>query len=414
MKKFLVFICFMLFWHAMFTQSLLDIYKKGVVKLTPDTEYAKGNNWDKVFVSYYDTLYNTPMGDRKSIVLTPTGSVVVSHRYRNFYSLFDENGKFVKEFGVKDKSGKQVKEPEAIQGVINNTFFTGLDKMGKMNCFDLDGNYIKTLTLNYMAKEIIPLSNNKIALVGWAIWKEKERDFVAIIDFETNKEKIIWDHFTPNNDGSVIITRNDKEDVVNFRLMPQNSDAQFYPPKIAFVKDRLIVALPHSGEIMIYDINGNLKSKDKLTWAQKYLSVAEQKEIYQKSIDKFDAEDKKRMMSHGITEKVIDECFESMKENLNKISVPKLLPLFSNIIQDSDGNLLFFEMPAEEGGNKLNVWVYENGGKFVCQSRFVCDDYNLVISPSKMVFHKGYIYSLQTLKNSTGNPLRLVRFKVGN
>ena len=212
MKKFLVFICFMLFWHAMFTQSLLDIYKKGVVKLTPDTEYAKGNNWDKVFVSYYDTLYNTPMGDRKSIVLTPTGSVVVSHRYRNFYSLFDENGKFVKEFGVKDKSGKQVKEPEAIQGVINNTFFTGLDKMGKMNCFDLDGNYIKTLTLNYMAKEIIPLSNNKIALVGWAIWKEKERDFVAIIDFETNKEKIIWDHFTPNNDGSVIITRNDNGD----------------------------------------------------------------------------------------------------------------------------------------------------------------------------------------------------------
>jgi hypothetical protein len=71
-------------------------------------------------------------------------------------------------------------------------------------------------------------------------------------------------------------------------------------------------------------------------------------------------------------------------------------------------------MAETEGGNKFNVWVYQNGGKFVCQSSFVCNDYDLVISPSKMVFHKGYIYALQTLKNAKGNPLRLVRFKVGN
>jgi len=404
----------MLFLHGMIAQSLLDVYKKGVVKLTPDTEYAQGNNWEKVFVSYYDTLYNAPMGDRKSIVVTPKGSVVVSNRYRNFYSLFDEKGKFVKEFGIKDKSGKQIKEPEAIEGVINNTFYTGLDKMGKMYCFDFDGNYVNTLTLNYMAKEIIPLTNNKIALVGWVLWKEKTRDFVAIVDFETNEQKIIWDHFTPNNDGSFIVSKNDKGEVSNVRTTQPNSDVPFLSPKIAFVKDRLIVALPHNGEIMTYDMNGNLKSKDKLALEQKYLSVAEQKEMHRKSIEKFDAEDRKRMMSHGISEKIIDEWIAEMKSNTNKISAPKPLPMFSNIIKDSDGNLLFFEMPEEEGANKFNVWVYENGGKFVCQSSFVCDDYDLVISPSKMVFHNGYIYAIQTLKNAKGNPLRLVRFKVGN
>ena len=103
-----------------------------------------------------------------------------------------------------------------------------------------------------------------------------------------------------------------------------------------------------------------------------------------------------------------------MEADLEKIKTPLSIPVFSNVIKDSDGNLLFFEIPKEDGANKFNVWVFQNGGKFVCQSSFVCDDYDLSITPSKMVFHNGYIYALQLLKNTKGNPLRLVRFKVGN
>jgi len=56
--------------------------------------------------------------------------------------------------------------------------------------------------------------------------------------------------------------------------------------------------------------------------------------------------------------------------------------------------------------------IMQDGGKFACQSSFVCDEYELMINPSKMVFHNGMVYGLQKLKNSTGIPLRLVRFKV--
>ena len=105
---------------------------------------------------------------------------------------------------------------------------------------------------------------------------------------------------------------------------------------------------------------------------------------------------------------------KQMNEDLNRITTPIPMPVFSNIIKDSDGNLLFFEMPQSEGANKFNVWVYQNGGRFVCQSSFECDDYDLSITPSKMVIYKGYIYALQTLKKADGNPLRLVRFKVSN
>lgn len=103
-----------------------------------------------------------------------------------------------------------------------------------------------------------------------------------------------------------------------------------------------------------------------------------------------------------------------MELDLTRITEPIAMPSFSTILKDSDGNLLFFEYPKEENSNKFNVWIYENGSKFVCQSSLVSDEYNLVINPSKMVFSNGYIYELQLIKKATGVPLRLVRFKVTN
>ena len=86
-------------------QKLIDVYKKGTVKLVPDTEYGQGNNWDNVFKTYYDTIYSTAMGDRKSLILMPDGSAIVNHRYRNYYSKFSPTGKFEKEFCIISSKG---------------------------------------------------------------------------------------------------------------------------------------------------------------------------------------------------------------------------------------------------------------------------------------------------------------------
>ena len=88
MKKLAFSIILAIFAVSVSAQKLLDLYKKGPVKLVPDTEYGQGNNWNKVFISYYDTLYGKPMGNRKSLIVLPNGSVVVNHEYRNYYSKF--------------------------------------------------------------------------------------------------------------------------------------------------------------------------------------------------------------------------------------------------------------------------------------------------------------------------------------
>lgn len=403
------------------SQKLIDVYKKGTVKLVPDTEYSMGNNWDNVFKTYYDTIYNTPMGYRKSLKIMPDGSVIVNNTYRNFYTKFSPDGKFEKEFGITNSNGDQFKKINAIEGIINsNTFFTGLDNMGNMICFDFNGKYKKTLKLNYMTRQMIPLPNNKIAVVGWVLWTNKIREFVSIVDFETNEEKVIWEFFTgtselPKDRNLFNYTYKFKKGgMIGCTTMPfSKSTGMSLPPNVECTANKLIVAIPTTGEILVYDLEGKLISKDKIGWAKNNISVDEQKEIQQKAIEKY-----KNSISENLwgpsdeMKEARESMIKEMEIDLTKISEPIPMPAFSTLIKDSDGNLLFFEYPKEENANKFNLWVYENGGKFVCQSSFVCDEYKLAINPSKMVFSNGYIYGLQLIKKTTGVPLRLVRFKV--
>lgn len=406
------------------SQNLIDIYKKGPVKLIPDTEYAQNNNWNQVFETYYDTIYNRPMGNRKSLKLLPDGSVVVNHQYRNYYSKFSADGKFVKEFGIKNSKGRKFKRIDPIEGVINNNLFTKLDNMGNMLCCDFDGNYIKTLKLDYMAKQMIPISDTKIVVAGWVIWKDQFRDFVSIVDYETNEENVIWEHFTDRcalGEHCSLFNYSyafKERGAFSINTMPLSKNTGMTEhPRIAFSGKELIVAIPNSGEVLVYDLDGNFKSKDKIDWARNYISVQEQKDIQMKAIDRYKGMKNPNFanwVSPEENKKALRKVVQEMADDLNKISKPIPVPVFSNIIKDSDGNLLFFEFPKEVNANKFNVWIYKEDGKFISQSSFVCDDYDLQITPSKMVFRDGYIYALQTLKKASGVPLRLVRFKLTN
>ena len=104
------------------------------------------------------------------------------------------------------------------------------------------------------------------------------------------------------------------------------------------------------------------------------------------------------------SKQALETVVKEMEADLNKISKPIPIPTFSTIIKDSDGNILFFEYPKEENANLFNVWIYEDGGKFICKSSFVCNDYELQIMPSKMVLHDGYLYALQLRKDAAGVP----------
>jgi hypothetical protein len=92
------------------------------------------------------------------------------------------------------------------------------------------------------------------------------------------------------------------------------------------------------------------------------------------------------------------------------------LPYFSNIIVDDEGNLLVFEFTSrdEKQSNIFNVIAYDNTGKKLARTSFICDDFDLSFSESTFVISKGYVYAVAKLKNFKGMPLRLVKFKISN
>lgn len=419
MKKYIIILAITVIHLPLSSQDLMSKYKTGTVKLVPDREYAQDNDWGTVFRSYYDTLHNRPMGMRKSLVLLPDGSLIVNHAYKDYRTKFSPTGKFEKEFSI-EKAGHKT-----VMGVINNnTLFTALDNMGKMTCSDFNGKYKKTLTLNYMAKDIIALDNGKFAVVGWVIWSEKFRTFISIVDYETNKEKVIWEHFEDretSNDGKRLKNRPPfnysiklKEGgMISCTTMPYSKQTGTgIPPQITTIKNDLIVAIPNTGEILVYDLEGNLKSKSAINWNNNTISVDEQKAIQQKAIDAYKSYIEKGDKRVRNNLEAYNNMISEMEEDLRKIDRPISKPSFSNIIKDSDGNVLFFEIPEEKDENVFHVWVYNQVEQFATKCTFICDDYDLNISSSKMVFKDGYIYGLQTLKEVDGNPLRLVRFKL--
>ncbi len=413
MKKTLFIIIATLFSTMLFSQDLLSKYKSGTVKLVPDDTYAQGNDWNTIFRSFHDSItvsrHTVYVGNRQSLIVLPDGSVIVNHAYQRYHTKFSPNGKFEKEFEIERAGNK------AIDGCINgNILFTGLDNMGKMVCSDLEGNYIKTLTLDYMSKGEIVLSNGNIAILGNAIWKKKQRKFVAIVDYETNEGKIIWDKFTDNLDPKdketyeYSIIEKDGKKWTRWRTANLFNPVKSFHPQIATVDDQLFIALPNTGEVLIYSLDGTFVSKKHINWVAGTMSIEEQKAYHNRILEKM-----KQERANVVENKErYDQLVSKYEANINNINTPLPKPAFSNVIKDSDGNILFFEIPEERGANIFHVWVYNKNGEFDGKCTFVCDDYELNIRNSKMVFHNGYIYGLQCLKESDDVPLRLVRFKL--
>jgi len=424
MKKLLVILIFVLVVVSAYSQNLLDIYKSGKVTLVPDTEYAKDVDWDRALESWTDTMVGRWVGDRKSLLVAPDGSAIVSHHFRDFYTVFSPRGDFENELQVKNEQGRTFRSLPHMHGVLDgNIYYSGLDNMGIMLCFDKDGNLKKTLHLDYMARQIIPLPGRKLALVGWVLWSDKVREFVAIVDYETNEENIIWDHFNTRGFGPSThrnmfnYSYKFKEGgMISATTMPfVKALGMSHPPIIANVGDKLIVTIPETGEIRIYDLDGKLLSKQTIDWAKNYVSVEEQKEIQRKAIERYRNIREPRFFEWASAQEnraARDYFVQEMEKDLNAINKPIPMPVFSTLIQDSDDNLLFFEFPKEEGANKFNVWVYQDGGQFVAQSSFYVEGYDLEIKNSKMAFHDGYLYALVKKKGAEGVPLRVVRFEL--
>ena len=372
-----------------------------VITLVPDEAYGQGNDWDKIFDTYYDTLDSRPYGLRKQLVVFDDGSAIVSHATKNKYSLFDSNGKFLKDITLyfADK-GKKPRNLQPVEGKLGSLYFTRANNTGDIYLFDDKGLITKELKIKYQALEMLALDNHHIAINGGTSWTSKWRHFVSILDTKTGKEEILCDAFEDmksdiKSKGYFIYTESRREDM----------KGQW---QIAKFDGKLIVSNPIDGLVRTYDYSGNKISEKLLDWEPQTLTVEEQIALQNARI-----KDLKDELPGETDERVLrfyNDFITFYENGIQHIKEPINMGWFTMAIKGNDDNILFFGDAEVAGQNTFHVYSVSKG-QSISTGSFQCEDYDLAITKKRFVCHGGYYYGVQVLKNCKGMPLRLVRFR---
>ena len=413
-----------IFAVSMSAQSLADLYKSGEIRLTPDPAYAANANWASIFHDYKHNEEGRSTGESKSLVVAPDGSLYVSHRTRHSLSRFDAQGQYLGDFGKKGgKSQADFIYMPSVQGIMDGKYVYTTAVDGRMHFFNLNGTWYKTLKLNYMPLHSVPLRGGKIAVLGYVPYKNSQaRIMVSIVNVADGKEKVIRSEFQPYATQKKIVidpyfykdANGNEQRIGNWitTSLPM-TDPSFYRLRMEVNKSgNLVTANPATGEIITYDPAGKLLSQFTAGLASEKISADDREEYYQKALEHLkklekdveSAEKHKEYWNHYLA-----QYRGQLSKFRDPANYPDQLPGFSELIIDSDDNLLLFRFTREKGSNQFDVFTFNSQGKKIGTSRFTAEGYQLRITPSAFRFHKGSIYALVKDKN---NVLKLEKFKL--
>jgi hypothetical protein len=415
-------------------QGLTELYKKNQVVLEEDPTFGVKNNWKELFYDIGATRDQGKDGKNKAIVVAPDGKIFMSHRSRHSISMFDKDGNFLKEFGLKGGKESDFIYMPTVIGIMDGKYLVTTAVDGRMLFFDLEGNWVKTVRLNFMPLDNAILKDGKIAVLGHTSWTTKMRIFVAIKDIENGKEKIIWEKFSDpiGCEPSKASVDQDKKVSPNivvkytppggmYSIALPFTHSMYTRPKLLTTSDgNLSMTFPETGEVKIYTPEGSLVKTFTVSAGER-LSVTKEdrEEFYKKIQERIQAMEAARSNADEQGKARLDEDIRQLKAQIDKALDPALypekLPTLSEIMFDSDNNMLVFAFTKEKDQNQFAIYTYNPSGQKIAESTFVSDKYDLNVGNSKFRFFKGNIIAVQMLKDKTAaNPLRLVRFKLKN
>ena len=396
-------------------QPLEELYKKGTVKLVPDPGYATGNNWNEMFSDYHEiwSQHNIEVGKVKKIVVAPDGSVFMSHKNAHEIWKFDASGKLVKKFGEHGGKAHQFPMMPSVHPILDNQYIYTADVNGRVKFFDLEGNYIKQITLDYMPLDVATLSDRKIAIHGYVGWKgPKTRYIVTLVDMNSGESKIIFSQFkddfgtvSPDKKIQLGIDHNREKLVSNG-------------------KDRLYFADPATGLVRVFSNEGKQLESFQLD-IQPLKVTSEVIQQYYEAAKARIPEIEKRLQNKqiqmmvtesGVVDKTKEDYMETVRENTEKLKDPanyeSTFPYFTSLLVDSDNNILAFQYTREKQTNQFVALTFNNKGEKLATASFSSDQYEFSFVPSAFCFYKGKVIAVCIDKGGGDIPLRLMRFSL--
>ena len=392
-------------------QAFSQFYSNETVNLKEVPEYAAMNDWNNLFSDYHTESGGRGLGKLKQIVVAPDGSIFMSHKTTYAIWKFDQNGELVKKFGKKGNGKGEFVMRATVGGITGGKYLYTTDVQGRMLFFDLNGNYVKSLKLDYMPLRTIPLSQMKIAIFGHVpMGKGKVKNIVSILDSESGKEKIIWEGFYDPSFTEIKLA-NGKSMLVKLNI--SFPDVSRYGIA-ATSNGNLLVASNEGHNLSEYSSDGNLIRSFPLDIKPVKITDADIDRMYETQLNTFDLFQERLSEERTLTQEELDQVKAEYKKRLEakreELKGGDLLPLYSTIITDPEDNILVFEYTEEKDTNQFSAFKFNGNGSLIGVSKFVSNEFDLTFTPSNFIFNDSYVYAVASKKESQGVPLRLVKF----
>jgi len=154
--------------------DMMDIYKKGEIKLVPDPGFGKGMDWEEMF---YDLA--------KRVSIAPDGSIFVSNIRQHNIQKFDKSGKLLLTFGQKGQGPGDFINPGDIS-ILDDKYLIVRENNPnrRISLFDLKGKFVRIIKNKNFVFHCVALKNNKLALNKFKYLNEYDRtkDLVTIVE----------------------------------------------------------------------------------------------------------------------------------------------------------------------------------------------------------------------------------------
>jgi hypothetical protein len=368
-------------------------YNASALKLVPETSFLHNADWKTLFQDETKTNAAEKAGLMKQIIVGPDEQIFISDRSAFTITILDKTGHAVKTIGKKGSKPGEFVNNQSLDGILNDKLLVVSDNQGRINFFDLQGNFVKMITIDFMPLGVYPLKSGNLIVWGHVpVAGNQAKSVLAEVEYSTGTYKV-FDEIIKSNDEPTRISIPSEKSIISFGA-PYSAGRQIL--RITS-DDKLIVADNSTDKIVVFaKVNGKYqKSEFNINTELIKIGEKEKEEYYQN----FKARLQKDGLDVAYAEKVKADGF-----------FPDHLPFYYNLILDEKNNCLFFVYTNEQNQDYA-FQAYSMDGKFLGKSEFKIDGYDLLSKMSHFKFRNGFVYAL-ALKQNDSASLRILKCRI--
>jgi len=335
--------------------DLREQYKRGEIKLIPDSKFGMNTNWDLLFRKNSDNHF----------AFLPDGSFFRSAGKTHKIYKFSDNGDILFEFGQEGQGPGDINNPSELS-ILDKQYLLVKEHASqrRVSIFDLNGELYKLIKLHYPVFGCTALKENKIATWTLNIIAENNfsiRNFTVFIRDISSGDEIKIASFQQKVKTTVLSHGNFLGTVYVLRLQDGN----------------FVIAFSGSPKISIFSAKGKKLYSFQINLEREKITKKDFQYFTEKAINNAPTQFESKRLKN----------FVEMRKN--QIFFPDYFPYYTKITIDSEDNLLvFINKKAFDSEDKV-FQVYSKDGKYICTTKVNSGNF---IPKYLEIFHQEYVY----------------------